>query len=615
MNPAIAQVVVGLPVEGPFDYSIPENLKEQIAVGQRVRVSFARRISIGYIVGFKEKSSFPKLNPILSLLDSAPTLDQRALQLTKQLSEYYSCSWGEAIEAYLPTPLRKVKEFNFSLPLKASSLSTSSKEITLLHDVSLDKRWPFLIEQIKKRLTNKESVLFLIPEISLAGAIESKLKTSIDAAMIISERPTNDKKDLEHWCKVQDGNAYLCLGTRSAVFTPLSKLGLIIIYDEENGSYKQEQIPHYHVHQVAFMRQELEGCEIIFVSAAPCAETWGEAKKEKWTRVDFSNDQPAAVQMVDMTNYNPQKTSILSFPLQNSIQKILENRGRIILFMNRRGFSTLTRCNQCGFTVKCQRCDVNLTYLYSKKMMVCRHCNFTQELPKLCPSCHGSYLRSMGTGMEKLESELARLYPYAKVSLYDQDTTQFPQMSNIIIATQAILREKENIRADLVAMMNFDAELNRLDFRSAQKAFSLLVHLRLLAKEKFVIQTRMIDSYCFPAISKFDFNLFYNKELVFRKELQLPPYKHLVAINLRGAKEDVVFEQSKILYQSLTAQTPSAIEVSDLHPDILPKLRDKYRYSIMLKGKSVKGILAFAKKVLKDFKRRGKVILTINVDP
>ncbi|HQP10539.1 MAG TPA: hypothetical protein PKV41_04075, partial [Candidatus Omnitrophota bacterium] len=298
----------------------------------------------------------------------------------------------------------------------------------------------------------------------------------------------------------------------------------------------------------------------------------------------------------------------------NAMQKTLERGGKIILFMNRRGFSTRTHCQQCGFIVKCERCNVDLSYLYSKKMMVCRHCNFSCELPKICPSCNGSYLRSTGTGIEKLESEAARLYPGARIHRFDSECTAFPQEADIIMTTQAIFRQHEAWTASLVAMLNFDAQIHRFDFRSGQKSFSLLVHLKQLAQETLLVQTRMPDNYCLQAAREMDFDKFYREELKQRRELNLPPYRHLVAVSLRGKNERCVFEQSEALFGFLKERQTQGVEISDPHPDVNPKLRDKFWYTILLKGRSVKGILAIIKPALKGFRKRG-VIVTINVDP
>ncbi|HBR14487.1 MAG TPA: primosomal protein N' [Candidatus Omnitrophica bacterium] len=628
----IAQVVVGLPVDGPFDYAIGQEFLGRITLGMRVRVSFNRRPRVGYVVGLKEKSAFKRLNEIQAVLDSSPSLDQGALKLTKMVSAYYGCSWGEAIETALPVSLRQARPYEIPAQLDQPGPALPG-QVTLLHDISRHKRWPYILDGIEAVVKNNQSVIFLVPEVFLIDEVVARLSKNYDAGLLaVLDKKLTPKKEWEQWCRIKAGDCRIVIGSRSAIFAPAFHPGLIIIYDEEHGAYKQEQFPHYHVHEVARLRAGKDQCGILFVSSAPSAEMWEQARKKKWLKVTCPSERLSEMQIIDMTNYNPQKTSILSFPLQACIQKQLAARGKVVLFMNRIGFNTSTRCHQCGLTLKCQRCNVNLIYRYSEQMMVCRLCQFKMELPKFCPGCSGSYLRSTGTGIEKLESEVVRFYPQAKVSLYDKETADFPQEADIIIATQAIFKWYERIlpapvtsdgeeakekkaAVQLIAVMNFDAILNRFDFRSAQKAFSLLIHLRLLAEEKLLVQTRMADSYCLAAARHMDFQKFYKQELKLRKELRLPPYAHLIALRLRGPQEEVVFEQSKELFKKMEELKPQDLELSDPHPDVLPKLRDKFRYTIVLKGKSVKKMLDLAKAVLKGLGRKKSLIIKIDVDP
>lgn len=635
--PNIAQVVVGLPVEGPFDYAIGRDLQRSIAVGCRVRISFNRRNRLGFVVGLKQKSPFKNLKSILSIPDGAPILDDTALKFTKTFSAYYGCSWGEAIETYLPRALRKGRTTvteslgdagaasgpeipTFALcaqsGLRPSKTSVGVKDpFLLIHDKSGNQSWSFLLHEMQATIKDKRSVIVLIPEASFLEAVLSKLKEPLASSWIVLDKALAPQKELEQWLMIKKSKAVVVVGTRSAVFAPVGDAGLIVILAEEHRAYKQQQSPHYHAREAALMRSGLEHSRVILVSSTPSAEAWEMAQKTGWQKITLEADRLAALQTVDMTNYNPRRSSLLSFPLQSNIQKILENKGKIVLLMNRLGFTTRTRCPQCGFQLKCERCDVNLIYLYAKKKMVCRLCSYQTVLPKMCPHCAGSYLRSTGTGIEKFESEVARLYPQASVTRYERESAFLSDKADIIIATQAILKELGPLAADLIAFIQFDMELHRLDFRSAHKAFALLVHLRQLAREKLLIQTRLPDNYALKAAQKMDFDYFYRQELKHRRELNFPPYRHLVAVALRAAQEDVVFEQSQTLYERLSQGGLKTIEISDPHPDMIPKLRGKYRYTILLKGRSVKAILTFVKSVLKDFKRKRNTIITIDVDP
>ena len=614
MNPSfpkIAKVVVGLPVEGPFDYLIPEVMRSSIAVGQRVSVLFNRQKRVGFVVGFAHQSKIKCLE-ITSILDRNATLDSQALRLTKAVSEYYGCSWGEAIETYYPRILRRAKPMDAIFNLLAPQENEIQTPINFIYDKTQEKRWPIILEHAQKTLDQEKNIIILVPEAADAQGVVNRLNV-LNVAVVIFDKRLSENKELDQWIKIKANEYRIVVGTRSSIFAPLPRVGQIIMIDEENSAYKQEQSPHYHAHQVAFMRREIDYCALAFVSTAPSVEMWYKATQEKWNKIILADGRVSQTQLVDMTNYNPRKSSIISFPLQNLIADLLKRQGKIILYMNRRGMATLTRCNQCGFTVKCERCDVHMKVI-DNQQMICGRCNFKMGLPKICPHCQGDYLHSMGKGIDKIASDLSKFYPQAVIRRYDKETDHYPQTADIVMATQAILRQKENIKVDSLAVINFDAELNHLDFRSAQHAFSLMAHLRLMAKEKFLIQTHMRDHYCLQASAKMDFEKFYKKELKFRKQLGLPPYKHLVVLSVRGPNEGAVIEQSQKMAAQLKEKKPARIEVSLPHPDTPVKLRDNYRYMILLKGHSVQHILKYVKVRLKHVKRIKRNIVTIVVD-
>ena len=612
----IAEVVVGLPVEGPFDYAIGQDIRDQIQVGMRVLVSFNRRKLVGFVVGFKEKSAFERLNTIIKMLDNTPALDSNAVELTKAISEYYGCAWGEAIETYLPPYLRKNKDFEEKVNVPVVDISNLESKKQLVVDKSPDKRWVYIMDAINATLSEQRGVIFLVPEVQMIDGVLNRLKKEVTAPIYAFNKKMKPVEEFERWVDIKKQSFCVAVGSRSTIFAPLSNLGLIVVYDQENDVYKQEQVPHYNANQAALMRSDIEKSNLMYVSSAPSSELWNDAQKNKISKVIIEAEKYSDIQFVDMNNYNPQKTSLISAPLQNSINQFLENKKRIVILINRRGHSTFTQCNQCGYVLKCPRCDVNLTFMSAKNIMVCRRCNYHRDLPKICPGCNGSYLRSSGTGIEKLESQVSKFYQQARVAKYDKETKKFPSNADIIIATQAILKRKDDVNVDLIAVINFDSELNHFDFRSANKAFSFLVNLRQMAKEKLIVQTRMMDSYCLNPVKNMFYDGFYKEELSLRKELGFPPYRHLVSIVIRGADEALVLAQIKVLYDLLKENKEdkgSSIEILDIHPDSVSKLRDQYRYAIVLKGKKVETMHKFIKKTLKNYKRKKGVILTVNV--
>lgn len=618
MRHRIAQVVVGLPLEGPFDYIVSESCQERIGVGRRVSIPFANKKRIGFIIGLKSKSQYrkAKLKSIFSVIDSQPLLSRNMLALTQKVARYYGCSWGEAIETSLPRTLRSTKGIELSVPGSQDQDKSGLEETVLLHDLEKQKSWNFLFDQIKQTLALGKSVIFLVPEVVLIDKIRTCLKSQYPEEIAIIDKQLSSSKELLSWKAAKEGRVKLVVGTRSAIFTPVDKLGLIIVYDEENPAYKQDQTPFYNGRDVALMRAKMDSCRVILVSAMPSPEIWWQASKKRIKKIQCEPARMADLQVIDLANYKMRKQTIIATPLRNRIQKCIENRGKTILFLNRKGFSTLTRCHHCQYTLRCPRCETNLVYLYEKRKMVCSQCNYKIAAPDVCPQCKSSYLRSSGIGTEKLESELAREFPQCRICRYDKEIPKAPEDFDILITTQAILREYGRMFVDLIGVIQIDSQLNRADFRAAYRVFSLLAHLRQMALEKVLVQTRFQDNYCIAAAQKMDIKNFYSKEIKFRRELDLPPFRHLVSVIIRGPKESVAFEQANILYKQMqTAKIKESFDILEPQEDIIPKLRGKYRFIILMKGKTTESMISFIRNSIKASKRKSGAVISVNVDP
>ncbi|MBF0483082.1 MAG: primosomal protein N' [Candidatus Omnitrophica bacterium] len=613
MYPKVAKVIVALPVEGPFDYSVTERLQKNIAIGQRVKVMFNRKIIMGMVVGLGDKSDFPKLNPVLDILDRGmPILDADALILSKKMADFFGCSWGEALAIHLPRPLRKTSFFE--LPHALPVLNIASPSNTILCEPDTVTRWDYLRLKIKSVIDDRKSVLILAPDAFVLKAAVKELKTFKDK-LIIFKKPVAVKKDLASWVKATTTSGNIVIGTRSAVFTPINALSLIIMLDEENEAYKEEQPPHYHARSVVLWRSELIKCDTLFVGLSPSVDLWYLAHKNNWN-IELSKltPRPVNLQLVDQSNYKRLYENMISFPLQSEMQKVLKAGGKILLFMNRRGFATVTKCNHCGFTLKCPRCSVNLTYMYSKKKLVCRFCEHKEDVPKICSSCGSDYLRSTGAGVEKFQSSLALFFSTARIGYYDKESEGYPNEYDIVVATQAVLRWKDEVRVDLCAILDIDAEMNRFDHASSHKVFSLLMGLRQMTANTLCVQTHMPGNYVIDCAVKLDWGTFYQQELLQRKEMNFPPYKHFISIGLRGLDEDAILKQSVELYNAFQKiWEGQAIEIFEPQPEMIAKLRDQYRYTIMLRTEDPAPILKDIKSVLKAGKHRRGIVVTLEV--
>jgi len=613
MNYSIAQVVVGLPIDGPFDYLIPNNLRGQVSVGQRVDVPFGRRRLVGFVTNLKASSRYKKLKAIHAVLDENTLLTKGDLEFYKRFAQYYGCPLGEAITTGLPRALRSTK------PQEICELTNdrpaTTPQVVLCHDKGYDKRWPFIIEAMKKVLADGGNVIFLVPEKYLLEKVHDILARQIDAKVIMLNKKMSPKQEVQQWCDLRKGDGRIVVGSRSTVFAPLAHLGLIVVYAESYYGYKEDQSPFYHVREVALMRSGITGCDVLFVDSTPSEEVWHAAKKGKIQKVTLEGQPSPEVKIVDLANYKRRRQILLSFPLQNSIQDVLSRGGKVLLFYNRRGFSTMIKCNQCGYSVRCPRCDVSLIYLYSQGKLVCPLCQHKQDLPNMCPACQKAYLRYMGLGIEKMESELARILPQARINRFDKETATLDKGADIIIATQSVFKVIDQNVWNIIGVLDIDNQLNHVDFRIGHRVFSLLVRLRQAAKEKLFIQSFHPDHYAFKAVSVGDFDKFYRQEFKFRKDCQLPPFYQMAAIGLRGPKKEAVFEQARAVYEQLSQMRIGKMEISDPQPDFVPKLRDKYRFIIMVKDKTLKKSLPLIKAAVAQVKKKAGIITTINVDP
>ncbi|MCD4780631.1 MAG: primosomal protein N' [Candidatus Omnitrophica bacterium] len=613
----IAQVVVGIAVPGPFDYLVPDDSRPTARVGQRVKVSFGRRVMLGVIVQLKADSTVKGLKALSAVLDQDPVLDRQALAVTKKMSEYYGCSWGEALMSCLPVYLRQTKkvEQTYGLPGDRASKNVSLLKNVLVHDETQRKGRERFFALIDAAIERQQGVIILVPDVyRVKGMVEQlQRQYALTEIAVCGDKSLTPKKEFLQWARMKTGQVRVVVGTRSTVFAPVPNLGLIVVSEEEHPAYKQEQTPQYHVKKIAEIRREVESCQLAFMSATPSAQTWYQAREEQWQIDYYPREHQNELQRVDMTNFNPRRSSIVSFPLQSRVQKVLERKGQVLLFLNRRGSSSITRCHRCEAVLMCPRCNVSLVYLPSKQQLVCRHCNHTGPLPKKCPRCQGAYLKSMGKGIEKIESELARYFPYAKICCYDRDSDGYDPRADIYIVTQAFLRWRQRVRVDLTAVLNLDSELTRFDWRSGFQAYRLLKTMQLMSKETCVVQTYLMDHYVFQSFLKGDSRIFYRDELEHRRELGFPPFGHVIDVVARSLKEEDALAYITALFD---AMEPSAgeIEISDPQPDRRAKLRDQYRFAIHLKGSDGGAILALIKGALKKIKSKRGVILTVNVD-
>ena len=488
-----ANVVLGLPLDGPFDYLVPAGLENKVNIGARVWVNFRNKKEVAYVVSLNNKTKIKKLKELLAVIDEVPVLDEAMLALTKALAGYYCCSWGEAIEAALPDELRKGKEVGLA-PLGPALPRAGCPRSLFVQGVD---RIPVYLREIKKVAAAKKSVIILCSNLGTVERIKAVISQSLEVDAFTVFR--KQAHELEIWEKIRQADYCIVVGMRSGIFSCTNNLGLVIIDQEEDSVYKQGQVPHYHAREVARMRAEIQGAKFILGSHCLSLEGFYLSQKDKLDLeiIPVKSAYPQ-VKVIDLRRqaYAQRKNKpLFSKFLLDAIQIALEEKGKVLLVINRRGFATTVACHNCGVALKCPRCNINLVFHFDDDKLKCHHCNFKMPVPKICPNCNTGYIKYFGLGTEKVESELSRIFPQARLG------------EDILVETGSVINRDLNF--DLIGVLAIDDALNRVDFRAAEKVFSMLSGIISLTSKKVIIQSANSTHHCFQALIKNNPQLFF----------------------------------------------------------------------------------------------------------
>jgi len=613
-----AKVVFGLPIEGPFDYIVPAGLEKNIQPGCRVLVPFGRQKKVGYIVATSRKSTIKNLKSLIDLLDDAPLLDKTALLLARELSEYYCCSWGEAIETAIPEQFRRPRKFSIGAATESKAPKPRA-EVLLLQDLEGGLRWNIYCAAIKEAIENNKAALVLLPDINAAIKARELIAAKMNCETGILYRKQAGAAEL--WLKIKEGKVKVVVGTRSTVFAPLNNLGLIIIDEEHSSVYKQDQVPHYHVREVALMRSNLTGAKLILGGISPSLESlylYQQGAGRGWQYQVILRQRPLPeIKVIDTKSFpaalRGNKTGFSKY-FTDIISQALASQSKVLLFANRRGFATFLSCPRCKTATSCPRCNTNLVFHFKDNILACHYCNFKMPPPKICPDCNSAYIRYSGSGTEKIESELAREFPQARINIVDNLSRLDISSADIFIATEGIFSQSQQ-EFDITASLSIDNSLNRHDLRAAEKTFALLLSLLGLTKTKMFIQTGLAHHHCLRALAENKISTFYEEELKQRRELDFPPYQHLGLVKIRGPKESQVREAAENIFKKLKdANKSSKVKIISLNPAQPPKLRGNFYWQVLLRSDNAKRLARFLKLHLKDTRHSG-IIVTVDIDP
>ena len=511
----------------------------------------------------------------------------------------------------------------------------------LLHGVTGSGKTEIYLQAIERVLELGRTAIMLVPEISLTPQTVERFKSRFAAiqegvAVLHSHLSHGERHD--EWHKINNGQARIVIGARSAIFAPLDNLGLIVVDEEHENSYKQEEAPRYNARDVAVVRARMENCPIILGSATPSIESFQNTTAGKYRllrltqRVD--NQKMPFIRIIDMRleSLKQKGQAVLSEKLRAAITARLEKREQTILFLNRRGFSTSLICGQCGYVCQCPNCSIALTFHRAAARIVCHICGHNAVAPGKCPDCGDPKIKYSGTGTEKVEETVSRIFPKAVVRRMDADAMTRKESYretlgafragkiDILVGTQMIAKGLHFPNVTLVGIINADLALHIPDFRAGERTFQLLTQVAGRAGRGEVEGEVFVQSFTpfHPAIQfarHHDFDGFCQQEIEFREKWDYPPFTHMVLITIRSPHQARAVFSAETLERRLRESLPPGTTLSSPAPAPLEKSHGNFRYQLMLRSRSIIKLTRILRGVLDKLKFPEEVIVTVDVDP
>lgn len=688
---SFVQVAIAVPLRQLFTYKVPEGMN--ISLGSRVFVPFGRRTVAGYVMEINDSSmrtgvmaSVRKdaitpvrqddisIKDIIESPDIEPVFAPKMVELVKWVSDYYCAPIGEVCKTALPANLTKyarkrkkeavlketaIDEAFLSAPdvILTSSQKKTYEELrfhvqrsmfqtTLLHGITGSGKTEVYLRLFADVIKSGSQAVFLVPEIGMTPQTVGRIIARFGENVGIYHSQLTNAKRLYEWKRIQDGGVKIVIGTRSAIFAPFKNLGLIVLDEEHDPSYKQDENPRYNGRDTAVMRAKIENIPCILGSATPSIESFTNFKNKKYNYIHLperpSGVKLPSVEIVDMREVP--KGASLSPQLINAISETLQKKEQAILFLNRRGFASFVICVGCGETFLCPNCSVTLTYHRNDGILICHYCEYKIQLPKVCSKCKTGKIQAFGSGTERIETEVKSFFPSAKIARLDMDsarkTGERPKIlshmksggTDILIGTQMITKGHDFPNVSFVGIISADMSLNFPDFRAPERTFQLITQVagrsgRRDLQGKVIIQTFTPEHYAIEAARKHDFFEFYNEELPHRRELLYPPFGRLALIRVQGMKDELVEKTAHEIFGKLSVfNNPppppfskggsGGIMLLGPAPAPMAKVRNKSRWHILIKSNDINKLRHVLSAVISYEKAvpRGVKVM-VDVDP
>ncbi len=592
-----------------------------------------------YLNNYKKENNQTKLLNDLLLNDKVLKSDYQAYSikallqkdLIKEIKEQEYRINKSLDQTLIKNTLNEEQEFSYN-----SIINTKEHAVFLLEGVTGSGKTEVYLNVIDNVIKNGQTAIMLVPEITLTMQIVNRFYDWFGSKVAIFHSALSNGEKYDEYLKILRGDAKIVVGTRSAIFTPLKNIGVIIIDEEHSDTYKQENTPRYNAKDIAIERGKYHHCPVILGSATPTLETRARAIKGVYKYLHLTKRAGEGtlpnVTIVNMTDELKKKNFIFSEILLQKIQENLNKELQTIILLNRRGYSTIISCSKCGFTYKCPNCDITLTYHKSSNNLRCHYCGYTIKNASICPNCGEDALNYLGLGTEKVENELKKIMPKARIIRMDQDTTSTKgshekliqkfknHEADILIGTQMISKGLDFPLVTLVGVINADTSLNIPDFRSNEKTFALLYQAsgragRANFKGNVIIQTYNPDNYVLNCVKENDFTKFYNYEMNNRRMLKYPPYYYLVSLKVVSADYNLALENATKVVQFLKENISKESIILGPTTANLFKFNNLYRFQAVVKYRFDDKLMPALKALDEIYVNDNKVNLEIDINP
>ncbi len=670
MNLKYAQVLVDINKLGTktFSYLIPDALKDEIKVGQAVSIPFGRRKEElkAYVVGFTNYlEEGIKAKEIGGILDSTPLFSLEYLKLLEWVSSYYFCDIQTVLNTALPqkffeknvkkyrTPKIKDKIFEIEKINSDFELSKTQKKVydeikkvnaktSLLYGITGSGKTEIYFKLIEDTISEGKNVIFMAPEIALVSQLTMRTIERFGADCVaIWHSSITEAQKYETWKKLRNNEIKILFGARSAVFAPMKDLGLIIIDEEHDSSYKQTMPnPRYNARDVAKKLCELYDAKLILGSATPSIESYYEAINTNslfTLKERYNNALLPKVVVIDMREERAEKNyTLFSRTLQKNVKETIEKGEQVIFLINRRGFASYTQCLECGTVIECPKCAIPLIYHNQTNSYKCHYCNYEIVNPK-CPKCDSEALEHFGLGSEKVEIAAKKMFPDYRIERLDSDSLtkknehveilkRFQQGEiDILVGTQMIAKGLDNKNVTLVGVINADLSFNLPDYRSSERGFSILTQVagrsgRGDKEGKVIFQTYNSNNIFLKNAQEQNYEEFYKNEIELREMLDYPPYSKMIRIVL-SSKDDFRAEKSAAEIEFALSEYIKKISLDETIlilgpcPCVINRIKEEYRYNIIIKNKLSENGHRTILRFLKSIKLPSDIKMVVDIDP